>query len=100
MTITKNVSNYSDILLDIQTQFGTISQQPTANSQQPTANSQQVIFTVINSYIYIFANKSSLGIRSVFSLHSVAALFFMPIWARCTENYKLTRDLSPLSARE
>ena len=41
MTITKNVSNYSDILLDIQTQFGTISQQPTANSQQPTANSQQ-----------------------------------------------------------
>ena len=41
MTITKNVSNYNDVLLDIQTQFGTISQQPTANSQQPTANSQQ-----------------------------------------------------------
>ena len=41
MTITKNVSNYNDVSLDIQTQFGTISQQPTANSQQPTANSQQ-----------------------------------------------------------
>jgi hypothetical protein len=27
MTITKNVSNYNDILLDIQTQSGTISQQ-------------------------------------------------------------------------
>ena len=27
MTITKNVSNYNDVLLDIQTQFGTISQQ-------------------------------------------------------------------------
>ena len=39
------------------------------------------------------ANKSSLGILP-------EALFFMPIWARCTENYKLTRDLSPLSARE
>ena len=32
---------YNDISLDIQTLFGTISQQPTANSQQPTANSQQ-----------------------------------------------------------
>ena len=37
----KNVSNYNDVSLDIQTQSGTISQQPTANSQQPTANSQQ-----------------------------------------------------------
>ena len=54
MTITKNVSNYNDVLLDIQTQFGTISQQPTANSQQPTANSQQVIFTVIILYFVIY----------------------------------------------
>ena len=41
MTITKNVLKFNDISLDKQTQFGTISQQPTANSQQPTANSQQ-----------------------------------------------------------
>ena len=41
MTITKNVLKFYDISLDKQTQFGTISQQPTANSQQPTANSQQ-----------------------------------------------------------
>ena len=78
MTITKNVSNYSDILLDIQTQFGTISQQPTANSQQPTANSQQPNFNQNNILFYVnkFINEeSSLGIRSVFSLHSVAALF-------------------------
>ena len=73
MTITKNVSNYSDILLDIQTQFGTISQQPTANSQQPTANSQQPTSNFYSNnfrfrYIY-FANKSSLG------FYSVAALF-------------------------
>ena len=79
MTITKNVSNYNDVLLDKQTQFGTISQQPTANSQQPTANSQQPTSNFYSNnfifrYIY-FANKSSLGIRSVFSLHSVAALF-------------------------
>ena len=47
MTITKNVSNYNDVLLDIQTQFGTI-------SQQPTANSQQVIFTVIILYFVIY----------------------------------------------
>ena len=69
MTITKNVSNYSDILLDNQTQFGTISQQPTANSQQPTANSQQPTANsqqptnnFIFRYIYIFANKSSFRI--------------------------------------
>ena len=70
---------YNDISLDIQTLFGTISQQPTANSQQPTANSQQPTSNFYSNnfifrYIY-FANKSSLGIRSVFSLHSVAALF-------------------------
>ena len=41
MTITKNVLKFNDISLDKQTQFGKISQQPTANSQQPTANSQQ-----------------------------------------------------------
>ena len=38
MTITEKVYLYNDILLDNKTQFGTISQQPTANSQQPTAN--------------------------------------------------------------
>ena len=37
----KKCIKFNDILLDIQTQSGTISQQPTANSQQPTANSQQ-----------------------------------------------------------
>ena len=94
MTITKNVSNYNDVLLDKQTQFGTISQQPTANSQQPTANSQQPTANsqqptansqqptansqqptsnfysnnFIFRYIY-FANKSNLG------FYSVAALF-------------------------
>ena len=41
MTITKNVLKFYDISLDNKMQFGTISQQPTANSQQPTANSQQ-----------------------------------------------------------
>ena len=74
---------YNDISLDIQTLFGTISQQPTANSQQPTANSQQPTANsqqptanIQFSYIYIFS-KSSLGIRSVFSLHFVRSLFFM-----------------------
>ena len=66
---------YNDISLDIQTLFGTISQQPTANSQQPTANSQQPTANIQFSYIYIFS-KSSLGIRSVFSLHFVRSLFF------------------------
>ena len=65
----------NDISLDIQTLFGTISQQPTANSQQPTANSQQPTANIQFSYIYIFS-KSSLGIRSVFSLHFVRSLFF------------------------
>ena len=67
MTITKNVSNYNDVLLDKQTQFGKISQQPTANSQQPTANSQQPTGSFNKNniqfwYIYYFANKSGLGI--------------------------------------
>ena len=70
MTITKNVSNYSDILLDIQTQFGTISQQPTANSQQPTANSQQPTSSFNKNniqfwYICNFANQSGFGIFPV-----------------------------------
>ncbi|MBQ1998973.1 MAG: hypothetical protein II220_05740 [Spirochaetales bacterium] len=65
----------NDISLDIQTLFGTISQQPTANSQQPTANSQQPTANIQFSYIYIFS-KSSLGIRSVFSLHFVRSFFF------------------------
>ena len=54
------------------------SQQPTANSQQPTANSQQPNFNQNNILFYVnkFINEESgLGIRSVFSLHSVAALF-------------------------
>ena len=62
MTITKNVSNYNDILLDIQTQSGTISQQPTANSQQPTANSQQV---VLIKTIFDFGIYAILQIRAV-----------------------------------
>ena len=72
MTITEKMYLYNDILLDNRALSDTICQQPTANSQQPTSNfySNNFIFR----YIY-FANKSSLGIRSVFSLHSVAALF-------------------------
>ena len=71
---------YNDISLDIQTLFGTISQQPTANSQQPTANSQQPTANIQFSYIYIFS-KSSLGIRSVFSLHFVRSLFFLCLFS-------------------
>ena len=48
---------YNDISLDIQTLFGTISQQPTANSQQPTANSQQPIFNLV---IYTFLVRAVL----------------------------------------
>ena len=91
MTITKNVSNYNDVLLDIQTQFGTISQQPTANSQQPTANSQQptansqqptansqqVIFTVIILYFVIYI----LQIRAVSEFFRL--LFFYVYLAVC-----------------
>ena len=47
----------NDISLDIQTLFGTISQQPTANSQQPTANSQQPIFNLV---IYTFLVRAVL----------------------------------------
>ena len=69
----------NDISLDIQTLFGTISQQPTANSQQPTANSQQPTSNFYSNnfifrYIY-FANKSNLG------FYSVAALFLCLIGA-------------------
>ena len=39
--------NYNDISLDNQIQFGTISQQPTANSQQPTALLSKVIFNIL-----------------------------------------------------
>ena len=65
MTITKNVLKFYDISLDKRMQFGTISQQPTANSQQPTANSQQPTSNFYSNnfifrYIY-FAYKSSLG---------------------------------------
>ena len=79
MTITEKMYLYNDILLDNRALSDTICQQPTANSQQPTANSQQPTSNFYSNnfifrYIY-FANKSSLGIRSVFSLHSVAALF-------------------------
>ena len=91
MTITNNVSNYNDVLLDNQTQFGTISQQPTANSQQPTANSQQLTahssqLTKLNSnqnniLFYntkSFIEKSSLGISLRFvriANYPLAALF-------------------------
>ena len=54
--------NYNDISLDKQTQFGTISQQPTANSQQPTANSQQptsVLNKIIFNIIIIYLMKQS-----------------------------------------
>ena len=81
MTITNNVSNYNDVLLDIQTQFGTISQQPTANSQQPTANSQQVIFTVIILYFVIYILRTrAVSEFEVFTHFILWLLFFMPIW--------------------
>ena len=68
----KKYIRFNDILLDNQTQFGTISQQPTPNRQQPTANSQQVIFTVIILYfvIYILCTRavSEFGVFSHFIL--------------------------------
>ena len=97
MTITKNVSNYSDILLDIQTQFGTISQQPTANSQQPTANSQQptansqqptansqqVIFTVINLYFVIYILRTrAVSEFGVFFHFILWLLFFLCLFGQ------------------
>ena len=54
--------NYNDISLDIQTQSGKISQQPTANSQQPTANSQQptaLLSKVISNILIIHLMKQS-----------------------------------------
>ena len=55
---------YNDISLDIQTLFGTISQQPTANSQQPTANSQQPTANsqqlIFNLVIYTFLVRAVL----------------------------------------
>ena len=80
MTITKNVLKFYDFLLTIKRSLAQSanSQQPTANSQQPTANSQQPNFNQNNILFYntnFFIDKSSLGMRSVFSLHSVAALF-------------------------
>ena len=82
--------NYDDILLDIQTQFGTISQQPTANSQQPTANSQQVIFTVIILYfvIYILRTRavSEFGVFSHFILWLLFFYAYLAVrqaYARC-----------------
>ena len=54
----------NDISLDIQTLFGTISQQPTANSQQPTANSQQPTANsqqpIFNLVIYTFLVRAVL----------------------------------------
>ena len=80
MTITKNSLIMMIFFLTIKHCLAQSanSQQPTANSQQPTANSQQPNFNQNNILFYVnkFTNKkSSLGIRSVFSLHSVAALF-------------------------
>ena len=77
MTITKNVSNYNDISLDNQTQFGTISQQPTANSQQPTANSQQPTALLSKNNIQYYNNTFNETERfRIFSDRS----FFMPFW--------------------
>ena len=85
MTITKNVSNYNDILLDNQTQFGTISQQPTANSQQPTANSQQVIFTVIILYFVIYILQiRAVSEFGVFSHFILWLLFFLCLFGSST----------------
>ena len=70
MTITKNVSNYNDISLDNQTQFGTISQQPTANSQQPTA-----VLSKNNIQYYNNTFNETERFR-IFSDRS----FFMPFW--------------------
>ena len=86
----KNVSNYSDILLDIQTQFGTISQQPTANSQQPTANcqqptanNQQVIFTVIILYFVIYILQiRAVSEFGVFSHFILWLLFFLCLFGQ------------------
>ena len=100
----KNVSNYSDILLDIQTQFGTISQQPTANSQQPTANSQQptannqqVIFTVIILYFVIYI----LQIRAVsefgaFSNFILWLLFFYAYLGKVYRKLQINKGLKSL----
>ena len=91
MTITKNVSNYSDILLDIQTQFGTINQQPTANSQQPTANSQQVIFTVIILYFVIYI----LQIRAI-SDFILWQLFFYVYLGKVYRKLQINKGLKSL----
>ena len=103
MTITKNVSNYNDVLLDIQTQFGTISQQPTANSQQPTANSQQPTansqqpnFNQNNILFYVnkFINEeSSLGnfLCDSFALQIIRWLLFFYALAVLIGNVNSTK---------
>ena len=69
MTITKNVLKFYDISLDKRMQFGTISQQPTANSQQPTANSQQ---PTANSQQINFNQNNILFSDSAFLLRAVS----------------------------
>ena len=90
MTITKNVSNYNDVLLDKQTQFGTI-------SQQPTANSQQVIFTVIILYFVIYI----LQIRAVsefgaFSHFILWLLFFYAYLGKVYRKLQINKGLKSL----
>ena len=68
--------NYNDISLDNQIQFGTISQQPTANSQQPTANSQTLI-----KIVFYFIIQSFLLIRAVSDFFRL--LFFYVLQAIC-----------------
>ena len=77
MTITKNVLKFYDISLDKRMQFGTISQQPTANSQQPTANSQQPTSVLNKDNIQYSNNMFNETERfRIFSGRS----FFMPFW--------------------
>ena len=88
----KKCIKFNDILLDIQTQSGKISQQPTANSQQPTANSQQPTAnsqqptSVLNKDNIQYSNNifNETERFRIFSDRS----FFMPFWqfdrsARC-----------------
>ena len=104
----KNVSNYNDVSLDIQTQSGTISQQPTANSQQPTANSQQptansqqptansqqVIFTVIILYfvIYILRTRAVSDFFRLLFFYALLAVRLRSLTGRQKEILKQVQD--------
>ena len=65
MTITKNVLKFYDISLDKQTQFGTISQQPTANSQQINFNQNNILFSD-SAFLLRAVSEFILAIRSMF----------------------------------